>query len=174
MANYGYVRIQVAPGKPKAKRMAAFEPVLVRCVERTLGKPWQVTLADFAYDGPTWIVSLPGTAVTDARKATQRMLAPGQDVGFVVSLQPRAIAFRHPPNMFERWAQGRVEEEIADHYGRGIFFDATDRTQKTGTREYRKGKTFRDYLCRNFKKPLSGDDAAWIDRFKEQVPKGHW
>jgi len=175
MANYGYVKIQVAQGKPLQKRIEAFASVLVACVQKALDERWRVVLADFDFDGPTWIVYLPGTATKNRREANRRLLAPDQDVGFTVSLQPRQIAFRHPMNMFERWAQGRVEEEIADHYGRGIFFDATERTQKPGTREYRRGTTFRHYLERNFDKPLSRADARFLnDRFKDHAPKGHW
>lgn len=175
MANYALIKVAVCkPKATKQTRIEQFEPVLKACVFKTLDKRWEVKLADFDYDGITWLVTIPGTATTDLAAARKMLAAPGEDVGFMVALQPKAIAFRHGMNMFTGWAQGRVEEELSDHYEKGIFFDATDRTQKVGTREYRLGKTFRQYLLRNFDKPLSDEDEKYIDSFRRLVPDGHW
>ncbi len=177
MANYGYIKIRVgAPGASKVRRIESFEAVLKQCVLKALDDRWQVKLADFEDEGPTWIVSLAGTAVPDNGKyaCTDDGRPFDQDIGFAVALQTRAIAFRHGLSMFEGWAQGRIEEQLSEYYGHGIFYDATDRTTKPGPREYRKGKTFFDYLTRNFTKPLSPEDREHIDRFKRGVPEGHW
>jgi len=175
LANYAYINISLGPPKAtKADRIAAFTPVLQKAVLKALGDRWKVSLADFEDEGPTWLVTLPGTAEQTEEGAMRRMRAPGEDIGFAVCLGSRRIAFRHGPNMFESWAQGCVEEELADFYNRGIFFDATNRTQKPGARAYRQGKTFQEYLSRNLVKPLSDEDRAYIDRHKETVPEGFW
>lgn len=175
MGNYAYINITLGPPKAtKAQRIAAFTPVLQKAILKALDDRWKVSLADFEDEGPTWMVMLPGTAQEDRSKATRMWLAPGEDVGFPVCLGSRRIAFRHGPNMFVSWAQGCVEEELADFYNRGIFFDATNRTQKTGTREWRRGKTFKEYLARNFEKPHSAEDEKHFESFKFQVPEGFW
>ena len=174
MANYSYIKIAVGSGKAtKRARIESFEPVLKRAVLKALDDRWKVDLADWEDDGPTWRVFLPWTAL-DAREAGQRLQAPGEDVGFPVTLQARSLAFRHSMNMFTNWAQGRVSEELSDFYGHGIFFDSTDRTQRPKTREYRQGKTFQDYLARNYDKPLSAEDQKAIDFWKRLAPEGHW
>jgi hypothetical protein len=174
VSNYAYIKIRIGPnGASKEKRIEVFSHVLNTCVPKVLDDRWKIKLAPFEDDGPVWMITLPGTA-GNPDEAGQRLLAPGEDVGFPVALQSRAIAFRHSLNMFQVWAQGRVEEELADYYGHGIFFDATNRTQKAGTREYRKGKTFHDYLTRNLAKPLSAEDKAYIDSYKRLAPEGHW
>ncbi len=175
MANYAYINIRLGnPGAKKKDRIVGFTPVLQKCVLKALDDRWKVELSDWEDDGPVWKVFLPGTALTDPKAAGQRLQTPGEDVGFPVALQARALAFRHSMNMFTNWAQGRVEEEIADYYGRGIFFDATERTQKPGVRSYRTGKTFQDYLSRNFDKPLSVEDRKAVDFYKRLAPEGHW
>jgi hypothetical protein len=175
VANYSYIKYRVgSPKATKEDRIIAFVPVLHVMVLKALGDRWRVSFADFDFDGPTWLVTLPGTAVADEKEAMQQLLAPGEDIGFPVSLQPRAIAFRLSINVFTNWAQGCVAEEMADFYGYGIYFDETGRTEKSKTREFRRGKTFREYLARNYDKPLSAKDLAFIDRFKHLVPEGHW
>ena len=172
MANYTYIKVKILGGS-KETRMQSFEPILENCVIKTLDDRWKVKLADFEDEGPTWIVYLPGTAVLES-KASRLSFVPGQDVGFPVSMRPRDLSFRHSPNFFERWAQGRVEEELSDHYGRGIYSDAINRTSRVGMKEFRVGKTFLDYLSRNFKKPISYDDQKYLEKFKEHAPEGHW
>lgn len=172
MANYSYIKIKCGPqGSTKAKRIAFFEPILKRCVLRALDKRWEIALASFEDGGPTWQVTLPGTE-EDTGMVGFRAL--GDRAGFTVALQDRAIAFRHPLTPFDRWAQGCVEEEIADHFGRGVFFDSTGRTTRVNTREYRRGKTFQEYVTRNLKRPLSPEDEKYLEKFKQQVPPGHW
>jgi hypothetical protein len=173
VANYAYIRVRVSPGATKAKRVEGFEPILKRCVLKALDKRWKVELADFEDVGPTWTVTLPGTGLP-LPEANKRMMAPDQDIGFTVSINDRCVAFRHVPNHFETWAQGRVEEELAEYYGRGVFFDATSRTKAPKAREYRVGKTFQQYMARNFKKPLSAEDKTYLERYKMSAPEGHW
>lgn len=175
MANYSYINIRMMSSN-EASRKQAFERVLTQCVERVLGSGWRVYLTEHDDDGPVWFVDLPGTAKPKrARPADPPSMCPNEeDIGFPVALQKARIAFRHGFNQFCSWAQGAVAEELADYYGRGIFFDATSRTQRPKTREYRQGKTFKEYLARNLTKPLSAEDAAWIEEFKRFAPVGHW
>ena len=174
MANYSYLRIRFSPKSPKAKRIEEFEYILKQTLPKALDDRWKMQFASWEDGGPTWIIFLPGTAVEDRREAGQRLQAPGEDIGFPISLQPTAIAFRHSINMFTDWAQGRFAEQLSDHFQHGIFFDATDAVRPPGTKDYRSGTTFRDYLTRNFDKPLSAEDAMWITRFMRLAPKGHW
>ena len=175
MANYSYINLRMLASNEVARKQA-FERILSQCVERALGAGWRVALTEFDDDGPVWAVDLPGTAKPmDARPIDPPSMYPNEeDVGFPVALQHKRIAFRHGSNHFCGWAQGCVAEELADYYGRGVFFDATSRTQRPKTREYRRGKTFKEYLTRNFQKPLSPDDVEWIESFKRFVPTGHW
>ena len=185
MANYAYIDVRIRFRGPtdtsqpqwrplsKQEKISAFTPILTSAVLLALGPRWRVSLTDFEDDGPTWVVTVPGTARRGLH-ASKRMLAPGEDVGFPVALQKGQIAFRHGPNMFARWAQGCVEEELADHFQSGVYFDATDETMPPGTVEYRRGKTFREYLARNFEKPLSPEDETWIESFRELTPDGFW
>jgi len=156
----------------KAGRISEFEYVLKQAVLKTLDDRWQVKLASWEDGGPTWLVTLPATACGQP-EASKRLQAPGEDVGFTVSVQPHAIAFRHSVNMFTGWAQGRVAEQLSDHFRVGVFFDATNETYKHGTKRYRVGKTFRDYLTREFKKPLSAGDLAYVERYMRLAPEGH-
>lgn len=174
MANYAFILVRIGkPNATKQTRIEQFEPVLKACVLRTLGNRWEVKLADFDYDGITWLVTIPGTALPHPA-CNKRLQAPNEDCGFMVALQPKAIAFRHGMNMFTGWAQGCVEEELADHFKKGVFSDTNDKTTKVGMCEYRRGKTFQQYLLREFDKPLSEEDEKYIDSFQRLVPEGHW
>jgi len=167
MANYSYIHL------PKVPTKDGFANALAGAVKRTLGDAWAVQLAEFQDGGPTWLVTLPGTAVPQP-EANKRMVAPNQDMGFTVTLHTKTIAFRHTPNHFERWAQGCAREELADFFGSASFFDSTDRNVVPSAREYRQGKTFREYLTRNFDRPLTPDEEIWIARFKDYAPEGFW
>jgi hypothetical protein len=52
---------------------------------------------------------------------------------------------------FARWAQGCIEEELSERLDAPLHYDAGPTTYKPGHREYRRGKTLREYLLRNFK-----------------------
>jgi hypothetical protein len=162
MANYTYIAISVVHED--------FLNDLRGAVARTLDSRWEVRIRD---NEPTFEVYLPDTAVDTLAEANKRYLAPNEDVGFSVALQHDRIAFRHGLNQFERWAQGRVEEELADFYNVGVF-DATDKTRPPGTRIYRTRQTYFEYLSRNFKRPLSTGDSEYLETFRYQVPEGHW
>jgi hypothetical protein len=174
MANYSFIRVRFSPKSTKSRRIQEFEYILKQTVPKALDDRWQVQLASWEDGGPTWVVLLPGTAVTDVAEARQRLQAPGEDVGFPVTVQPTAIAFRHSMNFFTDWAQGRLAEQLSDHFQHGVFFDSTDAVRPPGTKEYRIGTTFREYLTRNFDKPLSKEDAMYVTRYMRLAPKGHW
>lgn len=172
MANYAYITLE------KPTNTHDFTKILVEAKDAALGPRWRVRLASFAYDGPTWIVELPETLVLDEKEANRRLLAPGENVGFVVSIDEAnlayTVAFRHSMNRFERWAQGCLEEELADRLGVGVTYDATDETRPPGTRLYRVG-TFYEFITREFDKPLSEEDRKYLDeRFADLAPEGFW
>jgi hypothetical protein len=177
MANYAYISLTPAlKNLKKSERVKTFEDILKKCVMRTLGSKWAIR--HLSKDGMgsvenkfvTFIVYLPNTAGT----SKSILLDAGQDVGFAIELQKDHVASRHGINPFERWAQGRVEEELAEYLERSILFDSTNRRVKHGTREYRRGKTYRDYFMREFPKHLSDDDKLYIENHKHLVPEGYW
>lgn len=175
MANSSYILVLVEPQATKQDCIVAFAPLLQEMVKKALDDRWKVSLADWEDGGPTWLVTLPGTAVTSRPEGVGKiLLPPGKDFGFPVTLEPGCISFRSSPNLFDAWAQGRLAEELADHYRKAVHFDATGRTAKPGTREYRTGKTFQEYLARNFDKPLSVEDQEEVDWWKRVTPEGHW
>lgn len=159
MANYGLIEVQVgSEGAPIEERIRFFTPILEGCVRLALDDRWKVALTEYEDEGPVWSVHL-----SDVPEG-----------GFPVALQSDGIAFRHGVGFFFRWAQGRLEEQLSEHFQVGITYDATDRTTEVGPKEFRSGRTFFDYLTRNFSKPLSFEDRAYIERFKTGVPEGHW
>jgi hypothetical protein len=172
MANYAYIeRIQ-----PPIRR-EAFLPMVADAVHDVLGPRWQAAWADFKLDGPTILVTVPGTAkyVEDFWGAANGDCPP-EDVGFTVSLKTsRRIAFRHSLNMeFARWAQGCIEEELSERLNAPLYYDAGPTTYKPGRCEYRRGKTLRQYLLRNFfdGKVEDAEHEAMLQRMMRGTPAG--
>lgn len=172
MANYAYVDV------PLGTTAESVEKALRSFVEEWL-PGWEVREApwEVAESSTAWVVCVPDSAVDEAR-ANKRLLAPNQDVGFPMEFN-RAddlLEFRHSPNSFENWAQGIIQECFGEHFGTGVFFDATDRTYPPETRHYRdSGKRFYSYVTRNMPKPLSLEDIKYLDeRYAAIVPEGHW
>jgi hypothetical protein len=175
MANYAYINTD---GLDEAEA----ESLIRTAVESLFGDKLTVEKADFAYDGPTWCVTAPGTALSES-EARKSMMPPNEDFGFVVSLlSPRikghegrsGFAFRRPFNHWASWAQGCITEELADILGKDHTYDATDEVNPPGTRGYRVKPTFREWIYRNLD-PLDPDDVRWAEgRFKESCPKGFW
>ncbi len=164
MANYGYIDmcVRITP--------AFADNILRSAVHTCLDPRWQVENKEAC----TWLIFLPGTEQT-GQAAVDAVLADGEPVGFMVELTDRGKrwSFRHGPNRFERWAQGRLEEQLADVLGAGVLYDATDEIRPPGTRWYRQGNTYREHMEHRFPKPLSDDDAAYIDRQMYCAPEGH-
>ena len=173
MANYSFIHMSLYQRTSKEKRIESFDYILRQCVLKALDDRWAVNLAPWEDDGPTWAITLPGTACKGPA-AMERLLAPDEDVGFPVSIQPIGIAFRHSMNMFTNWAQGRVAEQLSDHFRKGIYFDSTDEIRKPGTKVYRVGKTFRAYLSHGLDNPLSDEDEKYLDRYRRLAPDGFW
>ena len=152
MANYAYVQ-KIDPPLTEA----ALLPLVESAVRDVLGPRWKVEWASFtdpyADDGPTLLVTVPGTsACVDAYWGRANEGNPPEDVGFILALQnSRTIAFRHHPGMmFERWAQGCIEEELSERLKAPLHYDAGPTTYRPGRSEYRRGKTLREYVLRNF------------------------
>ncbi len=161
MGNYTYIDIEGECETDISKAIPPFENILKTVVKQALGDRWVVTFSEFEDDGPVWIVSLPNSASEPKEK--DRLLpwiCQEGDLGFPVALQPGRIAFRHAglvihheelPPMFVRWAQGCVEEEMSEHLGLRVFYDATEKTYPPGSRRYRAGTPFQEYMSKLFK-----------------------
>jgi hypothetical protein len=97
-------------------------------------------------------------------------------VGFTVSLQKKnLIAFRHGPiSGFERWAQGCIEEVLSERLKAPLHYDAGPTTYKPGRREYRRGKTYREYVLRNFtgKKRTEFENDSFFKNLMRGTPPG--
>lgn len=145
MSNYAFIQ----KIEPPLTKTSFFRQVAL-AGWNILGDGWKVAWADFDYDGPTLLVTIPETA-----KVTQGYWGEGspfEDIGFVVSLQDaHTIAFRHSPMPeFARWAQGCIEEELSERLNAPLHYDAGPTTYTPGHREYRRGRSFREYLLRDF------------------------
>jgi hypothetical protein len=143
---------------------------LQEAVLTTLGPPWHVRRGSSERGTPPFIVELPGTATSDPEEARQKHLPPGVALNFRVELWRTAIRFRHPFNMFANWAQGRVEEELADKYRRIAYHEESGDAYPPGTRRFRAYPTFREYLIHG----QEGADPTWIESMRRIVPEGHW
>jgi len=167
MANYGYIYLDTS------KRLTPddFEDLLKEAVVKVFEDRMVVHRTDFQDDGPVWIVSIPGTREWNRDEGP---LSCDQEVGFAVALQSKGstVAFRHSPNPFEGWAQGCIEEQLSETFGLGVTYDASGETSSVGEVEYRRGRTFREYLARNFPQPLSETDQQYIDQYAEMAPPG--
>lgn len=172
MANYGEIR-NLKPALDKESFLGHVRAAVLDL----LGPKWNVAWADFDHDGPTLWVSIPGTSGTvDAYWGKLNDGNPPEDVGFVVSLYDRhTIMFRHGPTMeFTNWARGCIEEELSERLKAPLHYDAGPTTYQPGHREYRRGKTLREYLLRNFK---GKDREEWgsgdfIQRLLRGTPPG--
>jgi len=169
MANYGYIYLD-RKIQPSELRLA-----LRWAVAKWFRGRMQVEDTQLSDGGPLWWVFIPYSAPPEA-DALKFGLAPNQDFGFSVALQGKGktIAFRHPLNGFEHWAQGCIEEMLSEHFDRGITYDASGETTKVGPKQYRARRRYGTYLARNFTKPLSDGDKTWLDRFKSTTPEGWW
>lgn len=128
----------------------------------------------------TWLVVVPGTAVHDDVGAMKKGLAPGEDIGFMVARRRggKQLVFRHGPGThFETWLRGCVAERLARRLKAGVRYDATDKTYRRGpkSKDRYDYPTFKEYLTRNFDKPLSKKDRKFIDeRFRWEAPDVTW
>ena len=166
MANYAYVQWI----KPDLTKDEFFKQVSL-AVRSVLGALWELKWAGFDFDGPTLLVTVPNTShIVDAYWGMVNEANPKEDVGFTVSLQDsRTIAFRHGPNIgFARWAQGCIEEELSDRLDAPLHYDSVPTTYKPGHREYRRGRTYREYLLRDSK----AIDTELLKRLMLGTPPG--
>lgn len=172
MANYAYVQ-KIKP----ALTRKTFLTLVREAVHDLLGARWRVEWAPFDFDGPTLLVTVPGTSDCVAEFwGTANGDNPPEDVGFTISLQDaKTIAFRHSPTMqFARWAQGCIEEELSERLKAPLHYDAGPTTFKPGRREYRKGTTLREYLLRNFEGQEREDwqQSEFFKRWMRGTPPG--
>lgn len=122
-----------------------------------------------------WLIYFPGSAVDDEPTALRRSLAPKEPMGFSVFLESNVqrLEFRHPFNCWEHWAQCVISYKLS-HFLRGeVTSDADDKVKKPPFYDIF-GSSFREYLSRNLKKPLSKDDLEFVESFKDYAPEGFW
>lgn len=221
MANYGYIYFPPKGGDDQAPYRRMYEYLLDRegevagereasgkgydrldkilkmLVGRILPLPvdWGVErLYEDPEDGFTWHIFLKGSQPRDEEEARRYGVAPGEDMGFTVGINPAksreavvevfekvpTLVFRHSNggNGFLRWCQGCIEEEMAEVLNLPVYYDATGASVAPGSKEYRgkdKTRIYLDYLSRNFKKPLSMGDKKYLAKtFKESCPPGFW
>lgn len=173
MANYSFVRVPLKISSAQVKE--AIDAYLREWLPQ-----WEIKVPSWGPEeagAERWHVFLPNTAIADERAATEAVLAPGDDVGFSIEYVAtrHRLKFRHSPNQFENWAQGVIAESLGEHFKTGVLYDATGQTFAGSHREYRRGRTFFEYAVRNFDKPLSEEDRAFVDkRFRFYAPEGHW
>lgn len=114
-----------------------------------------------------WMVVVPGSAL-ETRK-DHCLKVPGEDFGFPVYLVESTWEFRHPLNLWERWAQQMVLQRIAAYYGVKYFKD-WDGWHKPHPE--RLGKTFKEHLELGYPEPRSEDAKLWINHQLEWAPDG--
>ncbi len=116
-----------------------------------------------------WSVYLPGTEIISHREAMQQCKAPDEPYGFMVFLSKdlKQWEFRHPLNPWERWAQNRVQQLIARHFGLTTYRDEGTEDPMPVDPEALK-TTFKKYLV--FR---SGGELPDISKYElSTAPKG--
>lgn len=108
----------------------------------------------------------------DTRPEKPTPIEPDEDLGFVFWLREnsRALEFRHCiGNRWIQWVQHVFEHEIANHF-MVAEFDQGDGVRPTDIETFRLG--FREYVTRDFAKPLSTDELEYVqNRFFCDIPK---
>jgi hypothetical protein len=119
----------------------------------------------------SWHVFIPGSEQNEDA-AWRLMKAPEDPFGFLVWFHPKGCwEFRHPSNNWEWWAQDKIQHEIARALDVKTYQDdGSGKPQKVDP-EARKS-TYRQYITRNFKEPLSAEDQEWIDSLMNRAPEG--
>lgn len=119
----------------------------------------------------SWHVYIPGSEQKEDA-ALRYMKAADDPFGFMVWFHPKGCwEFRHPPNNWEWWAQDKIQHEIARALDIKTYQDdGSDKPQKVDP-EARKS-TYRQYITRNFRTPLSAKDQEWINGLLATAPEG--
>lgn len=114
-----------------------------------------------------WMIEAP-----DTRPDPPSAAEPDEDLGFVFWLHKnsRSLEFRHSiHNKWMSWVQHVFEHELADYF-MVREFDQGDGVEPTDVATFRLG--FRDYVTRNFDKPMSRDSLEFVqNRFFLDIPK---
>lgn len=114
-----------------------------------------------------WAIEVP-----DTRPEKPSSAEPDEDLGFLFWLHEnsRALEFRHAiHNRWIQWVQHVFEHELAHHF-MVTEFDQGDGMRPTDIETFRLG--FRDYVTRDWEKPLAFDDLEYAqNRFFVDIPK---
>jgi hypothetical protein len=159
----------------EALKPDAAEALLRSVVESFWGDRLKVTretqFEDDIHVG-AWSVILPGTELSNV-EALKWNKAPEDPFGFVVYLCSEGLVweFRHPPNLWEHWAQDKVQHTIAQKFETSIDDEGVGEIQAdpAGLKD-----TYFAYMRRNFTNAqmLTDDGQKWFDYVRSQAPKG--
>jgi hypothetical protein len=118
-----------------------------------LAKAWQAKVA--------WWVHLPGTSPNTPMQP--------EDYGFACWMKvDDVVEFRHPFDGWTRWAMDVFQQYLAQELGAFIRDDAVSGVEAPHPYQYK--KSYRQYLSRNFKKPLSVEDRQYLNRRMDSAP----
>ncbi len=165
MANHSYIKLDRKITVEEAERL------LRKIVNASWGDRVVVEeYEDKAERGRrSWHVFAPGTELHED-VALNCNKAPDDPFGFTVWFYPNKALweFRHPSNLWEWWAQDKVQHQIAQALGMKTL--ENDGLTKVDTSTHK--DTYRQHITRNYKPPFTADDQKWFDRLMTQVPEG--
>lgn len=130
MANHSYV------DGPKLSKKAALQ-TLENAVKSVLGDQLEIVELSDTTKCVHWVVHLPNSAIEDRAAAGRISKASGEAYGFLVQYHcDGAWEFRHPYNQWERWAQDKIQQVIAQVLGVTTYRDdSTDEPIKVDPTE---------------------------------------
>lgn len=156
MANYGFIYTAIAV------------PAAVEALSAVAADIFGDRLRVRIHESGLIIVEAPGTGSDDPKKARRLWLATGEDACFSVEVDPtweerQCLAFRSGPvPSWLDWMRGCIEEGMSDRLGLPIVYDATGEARGPGSRVYRQGATFREYMTARFGGSLSDEDERHL------------
>lgn len=163
MANHSYVHLDRKISVEDADRL------LRKVVNAAWGDRAVVEECAPEHGRRSWRVFLPGTELHEDVAMTYNK-APDDPFGFEVwyLLAKATWEFRHPSNMWEWWAQDKVQHEIAQALG--IKMLENDGLTRVDTSVHK--TTYRQHITRNFKPPYTAEDQRWFDKLLAIAPEG--
>lgn len=159
MANHSYVELlgDTTPDEVEAllketsRRMFRGKVVVQR--DAKLAESWKAVAA--------WWNHLPGT--------NPGTLWQPEDYGFVCWLRGSdVVEFRHPYDGWTRWAMSVFEHRLAWGLGALIRDDGSAGIETPRPAQFK--RSYREYLARNFKKPLPLDDRRFLNKHLDSAP----
>lgn len=166
MANHSLIHLKRRASPEQVE--AAFTEVNQRRFKGRLRLTSDAELTTTWGSARAWLLEAP-----DTRPKEPGPCYPDEDLGFCFWLHKdgRWIESRHAGlNSWVSWVQHIFEHEFAKHFGVKRF-DSGDGLVPTDPDQFK--TTFYDWATRNFDKPLSKDDADFLQRrMFDHVPEG--